>query len=76
MQGATAVDSDIGSPAQTAPAAAPATPSADSATSPGFKQEVEGCTFVVDLVPFKGPKGEPLFVSTTEIPWELFDVLV
>ena len=42
----------------------------------GFKQEVEGCTFVVDLVPFKGPKGEPLFVSTTEIPWELFDVFV
>jgi formylglycine-generating enzyme required for sulfatase activity len=76
MQGAIAVDSDIGSPAQTAPAAAPATPSADSATSPGFKQEVDGCTFVIDLVPFKGPKGEALFVSTTEIPWELFDVFV
>ena len=41
-----------------------------------FKQEVAGCTFVIDLVPFKGGKGEPLFVSTTEIPWELFDVFV
>ena len=50
-----------------------------------FKQPVEGCTFVIDLVPFKAPpkegadaKGAPgtLFVSTCEIPWELFDVFV
>ena len=41
-----------------------------------FKQPVEGCTFEIDLVPFKSPKGETLYVSTTEIPWELFDVFV
>jgi len=50
-----------------------------------FKQAVDGCTFVLDLVPFKAPPkegadttGSPgtLFVSTCEIPWELFDVFV
>jgi formylglycine-generating enzyme required for sulfatase activity len=80
MQGATAVDSPSGSAAQAAPSAAPAAPpaapAAESASTAGFKQEVDGCTFVIDLVPFKGPKGDTLFVSTTEIPWELFDVFV
>jgi hypothetical protein len=47
----------------------------------GFKQTVEGCTFVIDLVPFEAPPkdGKPggtLFVSTCEIPWEMFDVFV
>jgi len=51
-------------------------PASGDAGSAGFKQEVEGSTFVIDFVPFKGPKGEPLLVSTTEIPWELFDVFV
>ena len=55
-------------------------PSATSATSADeakpFKQPVEGCTFEIDLVPFKSPKGDTLYVSTTEIPWELFDVFV
>lgn len=55
-----------------------------------FKQAVDGCTFVIDLVPFKGPGStsakadgtseakQPvtLYVSTCEIPWELFDVFV
>jgi len=41
-----------------------------------FKQAVDGCTFEIDLVPFKGVDGQELFVSTTEIPWELFDVFV
>ena len=63
-------------------------PRATSALAPAeeaFKQPVDGCTFVLDLVPFKAPpkegadtKGAPttLFVSTCEIPWELFDVFV
>lgn len=46
-----------------------------------FKQPVDGCTFVIDLVPFKAPPKDgkdagTLFVSTCEIPWELFDVFV
>ena len=53
-----------------------------------FKQTVDGCTFVMDLVPFKAPSAAPaqgegakkeqgtLYVSTCEIPWELFDVFV
>jgi formylglycine-generating enzyme required for sulfatase activity len=42
----------------------------------GFRQIVEGSTFEIELVPFKAPDGKTLFVSTTEIPWELFDVFV
>jgi len=63
-----------------------------------FKQAVDGCTFVIDLVPFSAPVKAPvqapvqadgqtdgaqsakekvtLYVSTCEIPWELFDVFV
>lgn len=58
------------------------TPAADEA----FKQPVDGCTFVIDMVPFKAPPKDgdskaaagagTLFVSTCEIPWELFDVFV
>jgi formylglycine-generating enzyme required for sulfatase activity len=67
---------------QAAPAAthaAPAAPQAAPAAAPAadaFQQPVDGCTFVIDLVPFKNAKGETLHVSTTEIPWELFDVFV
>jgi hypothetical protein len=50
--------------------------SQESVQAKGFRQSVEGCTFEVDLVPFKAPSGATLFVSTTEIPWELFDVFV
>ena len=53
-----------------------AAPSADDPKPEAFKQEVAGSTFVLDLVPFKNAKGETLYVSTTEIPWELFDVFV
>lgn len=46
----------------------------------GFRQEVEGSTFVIELVPFQAPAEgggtRTLHVSTTEIPWELFDVFV
>lgn len=59
-------------------AAEPPAPSAAGAAdaSAGFTQPVDGCTFAIKMVPFKGAKGEQLFVSTTEIPWELFDVFV
>jgi sulfatase modifying factor 1 len=61
------------------PEAEPA-PAADAAKRDGFRQEVDGSTFVVELVPFemKGADGaaKKLFVSTTEIPWEIFDVFV
>jgi len=56
-------------------AAAPAGDEAKQAAAPAFKQEVDGCTFVMDLVPFKSG-DKTLYVSTTEIPWELFDVFV
>ena len=59
-------------PATATPAPAPSNTAADEA----FKQPVDGCTFVIDLVPFRNAKGETLHVSTTEIPWELFDVFV
>ncbi|MFZ9881037.1 MAG: formylglycine-generating enzyme family protein [Phycisphaerales bacterium] len=49
---------------------------AQSAPSEAFSQVVEGCTFEVKMVPFKGPKGDALHVSAHEIPWELFDVFV
>ena len=58
-------------PVQATPATA-----APAAAGETFKQPVDGCTFVIDLVPFKNAKGETLHVSTTEIPWELFDVFV
>ena len=55
----------------------PAAQAPGTASAPaGFSQTVDGCTFAITMVPFKGPKGEQLFVSTTEIPWELFDVFV
>ena len=47
-----------------------------------FMQAVDGCTFEIKLVPFNAPlakatdPAKTLFVSTTEIPWELFDVFV
>ena len=46
------------------------------ATQAAWKQSVEGSTFEIELVPFKSPSGGTLHVSTTEIPWELFDVFV
>jgi sulfatase modifying factor 1 len=49
---------------------------AQSAPTAAFSQVVEGCTFEVKMVPFKGPKGDTLHVSVHEIPWELFDVFV
>ena len=60
---------------QAAPAAIQAAPAA-APVGDAFQQPVDGCTFVIDLVPFKNAKGETLHVSTTEIPWELFDVFV
>lgn len=57
-------------PAATAPAASAA------AQQAAWKQSVEGSTFEIELVPFKSPTGSTLHVSTTEIPWELFDVFV
>jgi len=59
-----------------ATSAPPATSATSADEAKPFKQPVEGCTFEIDLVPFKSPKGDTLYVSTTEIPWELFDVFV
>jgi len=83
--GSSAAPSPVTKPAQAesvqsppkAPEAAPAQP---AAPRKGFRQEVEGSTFVIELVPFEAP-GEggakrTLHVSTTEIPWDLFDVFV
>ena len=69
-------------PPEAKPAAA--APVVEAGAKTGFKQEVDGCTFVIDLVPFEvvgevageGGAKKTLFVSTTEIPWELFDVFV
>ena len=73
-------------PPETKPTAAPAQAAPASVVKQvgfkqeGFRQEVEGCTFVIDLVAFEvageGGAKKTLFVSTTEIPWELFDVFV
>jgi formylglycine-generating enzyme required for sulfatase activity len=55
-------------------------PGSEASTRTGFRQEVDGSTFVIELVPFKAPAEgggtRTLHVSTTEIPWELFDVFV
>lgn len=69
-------------PPEAKPAAA--APVVEAGAKTDFKQEVDGCTFVIDLVPFEvvgevageGGAKKTLFVSTTEIPWELFDVFV
>ena len=58
-----------------APTTSPTT-SPETGGAERFKQPVEGSTFEIELVPFKAPGGGTLFVSTTEIPWELFDVFV
>ena len=68
------------SPAAT-PSPSPFDPSrSDASASTGFRQEVDGSTFVIEFVPFKAPAEgggtRTLHVSTTEIPWELFDVFV
>jgi formylglycine-generating enzyme required for sulfatase activity len=71
-------------PAQSAPKASDATPAEAVTPGKGFRQEVEGSTFVIELVPFVMPAKAPaeggarrtLYVSTTEIPWDLFDVFV
>ena len=55
-------------------------PGSEDSTRTGFRQEVDGSTFVIELVPFTAPAEgggtRTLHVSTTEIPWELFDVFV
>jgi formylglycine-generating enzyme required for sulfatase activity len=70
-------------PLASSPAATPSPfdPSrSDASASTGFRQEVDGSTFVIEFVPFKAPAEgggtRTLHVSTTEIPWELFDVFV
>ena len=50
--------------------------SIESGSGAAFRQEVDGSTFVLAMVPFEAPGGGTTFVSTTEIPWELFDVFV
>jgi formylglycine-generating enzyme required for sulfatase activity len=79
-------------PAQSAPKASDVAPAQPVTPGKGFRQEVEGSTFVIELVPFEVPAEVPaevaadapaksgakrtLYVSTTEIPWDLFDVFV
>lgn len=58
-------------PAQAGGPVAPAAPEAAA-----FSQAVDGSTFEFRCVPFRAPDGATLFVSTTEMPWELFDVFV
>ena len=52
----------------------------EAAAPSSFQQAIDGCTFVIQLVPFAAPGADggarTLYVSTTEIPWELFDVFV
>ncbi len=61
-------------------APAPAVPADAPPAAGAFRQEVEGSTFVLELVPFEAPREgggtRTLHVSTTEIPWDLFDVFV
>jgi hypothetical protein len=69
--------SDQAGASAAAPAPAPTTsPAAAPAAVATFTQAVEGCTFEFRCVPFTAPDGSTLFVSTTEMPWELFDVFV
>ncbi|MFM7261139.1 MAG: formylglycine-generating enzyme family protein [bacterium] len=63
---------DVKSGAQQASEPASVAPVANG----GFKQPIDGSTFEIELVPFKATDGGTLFVSTTEMPWELFDVFV
>lgn len=54
-----------------APAAPPAVPPA------AFEQSVKGAAITLKMVPISGADGvRPFYMSTTEVPWELYDVFV